>query len=69
MLKICSDFAHTHNIIFNSKKTMCIKYGSKLNGEKAFFNGESLSWVDKVRHLGNYVDNTCTDFIDCKMKK
>ena len=26
-------------------------------------------WTDKVRHLGNFIDTTCTDYIDCLTKK
>ena len=28
-----------------------------------------LEWTDKVRHLGNFIDTTCTDYIDCIVKK
>ena len=28
-----------------------------------------LEWTDKVRHLGNFIDTTCTDYIDCITKK
>ena len=29
MLKICNEFAQTNKIIFNSKKTICIKFDDK----------------------------------------
>ena len=58
------------NIIFNSKKTVCIKFGSTIiKGESAFFEGVMLEWTDKVRHLGNFIDTTCTDYIDCIANK
>ena len=28
-----------------------------------------LEWTDIVRHLGNFIDSKCTDFIDCIAKK
>ena len=30
MLKICHNFAQSNSIIFNNKKTVCIKFGRKL---------------------------------------
>ena len=30
MLKICSSFAQSNNIIFDNKKTVCIKYGKEI---------------------------------------
>ena len=30
MLKICHSFAQSNSIIFNNKKTVCIKFGRKL---------------------------------------
>ena len=58
-----------NNIIFNSKKTVCIKFGCNIiEGESAFFDGVKLDWTDKVRHLGNFIDTTCTDYIYCITK-
>ena len=38
MLKICNEYRLENNIIFNSKKTVCIKFGSAVfEGESAFF--------------------------------
>ena len=37
MLKICNEYRLENNIIFNSKKTVCIKFGSTvIEGESAF---------------------------------
>ena len=70
MLKICDTFARNNSIIFNSKKTLCIKFGHPVvRNEVAIFKGESLQWVDKVRHLGNLINNTCTDLLDCNFKR
>ena len=57
MLKICNQYRLEYNIIFNSKKTVCIKFGSTvIEGESAFFDGVKLEWTDKVRYLGNVID-------------
>ena len=38
MLKICNKYRLDNNIIFNSKKTVCIKLGSTvIEGESVFF--------------------------------
>ena len=70
MLEMCDKFALHYSIIFNCKKTVCIKFVDKIiAGEKAIFNGTYLEWADSVRHLGNYIDITCTGMIDCKAKR
>ena len=64
-------FFHKNNsILFNKKKTTCIKFGDLIkNGEKAFLDGSDLVWKVNVRHLGNFVDSTCNDDFDCNAKK
>ena len=70
MLKICNEFAQSNKIIFNSKKTICIKFGDKhITPEKAFLNSECLSWTDNIRHLGNFIDCSNRDMVDCGIKK
>ena len=54
MLKTCYSFAQSNSIIFNNKKTVCIKFGKEIvKNEKAVLNTHVLKWVDKVKHLGN----------------
>ena len=56
ILKIWDTFTDNNSIIFNSKKTLCIKFGNPvIRNEVTIFKGESLQWVDKVRHLGNFL--------------
>ena len=53
MLDICNKFAIDNLIIFNSKKTICIKYGEDVRvSEQVFMNGRLLSWHSEVIHLG-----------------
>ena len=67
MLKIYDKFVLHNSIIFNSKKTVCIKFGDKIiEAEKDIINCTYLEWADSVRHLGNYIDITCPAMIDCK---
>ena len=59
-----------NNIIFNSRKTVCIKFESiVIEGASAFFDGVKLEGTDKVRHPGNFIDSACTDYIDCIVLK
>ena len=55
-------------IQFNSKKSMCIKYGEKYDCEKSQLNEEAITWVNSVKHLGNIINNDLNDIDDCKMK-
>ena len=55
-LKICHIFAEKNSILFNSKKTVCIKFGGNVvRNEEAYLNSHPLLWMDKVRHLGNII--------------
>ena len=54
MLKLCDNYATVYNDIFNSKKTVYIKFGNEvIRNEAAFLNNQPLKWNEKVRHLGN----------------
>ena len=68
MLSICEEFGKEYFIQFNNKKSMCIQYGEKYDGEKAQLNEETIIWVDSVKHLGNIINNDLNDIDDCKMK-
>ena len=70
MRKICNEFAQSNKIIFNSKKTICLKFCDKhITQEKAFLNSECLSLTDNIRHLGNFIDCSNSDMVDCGIKK
>ena len=49
MLDICNKFAIDNFIKFNSKKTICIKYGEDVRvSEQVFMNGRLLSWHSEI---------------------
>ena len=51
-------FAH-ENCTFNTKKTVCIKFGELIKPQEfAKLHGQLLKWQTNVRHLGNYLNNT-----------
>ena len=69
MLKICSDFAQNFSLTFNSNKSMCIKFGESVNDrEKIMLNDLQIAWVNDVRHLGNYINKSLSDKLDCQQK-
>ena len=62
MLKICYSFAQSNSIILIKKKTVCIKFSEEIiKNEKAVLNTHVLKWVDKVKHLGNYMNKGCNE--------
>ena len=49
---------------------MCIKYGDKVElNEHVVMNGNIIECADNVRHLGNFVDLTLSDSLDCRYKR
>ena len=52
MLDICNKFAAEHYLIFNSKKSLAIKYGKEVNDTEYVLLGQNrINWVDSVKHL------------------
>ena len=69
MIDICSQFALDYSLTFNSKKSVCIKFGENVKDcERIKLGTVYIDWVDKIKHLGNYIDSTLSDKLDCKMK-
>ena len=70
MLDICNKFAAEHYLIFNSKKSLAIKYGKEVNNTEYVLLGQDrINWVDSVRHLGNYFNTQLSDITDCMVKR
>ena len=42
MLKLCANYVILYNVIFNSKKNVCIKYGNEVIRSKAAFLNKQL---------------------------
>ena len=69
MLKICSNFAQNFSLTFSSNKSMCIKFGESVNDrEKIMLNDLQIAWDNDVRHLGNYINKSLSDKLDCQQK-
>ena len=70
MVLICETFAIEYDIKCNEKKTVAISFG---NGVKTAcqlkLNGQPVTWVREVKHLGNIVTSDLTDARDCARKR
>ena len=71
ILHICEDFALEYNVLFNCKKTICMRVGSggKPPDRSVTLNGSNLIWNRKVKHLGNVVTCDLSDADDITFKK
>ena len=48
---------------------MCIKFGDSANDKgKNMHNDLQIAWVKDVRHLGNYINRSLSDKLDCQHK-
>ena len=53
MLEICNTFAAEHNLIFNTKKSVGIKYGDPVCASETIYLGvNKIRWESSVCHLG-----------------
>ena len=69
LIVLCCEYAKEYDITFNLKKTVCIKCRSKIKiDEHVSMSGFPVQWSDSVRHLGNLVDSTLSDSLDCRYK-
>ena len=69
MIKICSFFGNSNHITFNCKKTVCIKFGGKTHDyEHLTLNGNDIEWVSEIKHLGNNLNISRNDELDCQIK-
>ena len=70
MIVLYCEYAKEYDITFNPKKTVCNKFGSKINiDENVSISGFPVQWSESVRHLGNFVDSTQSDSLDCRYKR
>ena len=70
IIVLCCEYAKEYDTTFNPKKTVCIKLGSKINIDKhVSMNGFTVQWSESARHIGNFVDSTLSDSLDCRYKQ
>ena len=64
LLNICDQYSNDHDLIYNSKKTMCMSFtpkSFKSHECKLSLNQESLSYVREARYLGVVIQSSGTD--------
>ena len=65
MLDICKTFSDSTGLVFNARKTMCIKFhhGNHTDVEQypIYLGHDKLVWCNQVKHLG-HIFNCCVDF-------
>ena len=70
MLQICAEFPETFSLTFNSMKSICLKLGDDVNvNEIIKLIGSQIPWVKEIKHLGNYVNKTFSDKLDCQYNR
>ena len=66
MIDICCEYTEEYDIEFNPTKTVCIKYGDKVQlYEHVVMNGNIIKWAYNVRYRGNFVDVALSDSLEC----
>ena len=69
LLDICSEFAATHNVVFNVKKSQCLIVASKNNvirPTRPNFQlcGAGLPYADSYTYLGHIISSDLSDNVD-----
>jgi len=67
MLNICDVYGCMHNILFNSRKSVCFKIGSKWSSatDCMKLNNEDIKWVSSCKYLGVMFVTGLTLHVDC----
>ena len=71
LIRVCEDFARDYNVLFNAKKTVCMRVG--FSGEPptrvVTLNGAAVMWKQRIKHLGNIITSDLNDKCDIEYKK
>ena len=73
MLHICEEFGNEYSVIYNSKKTVCIKCSIVSNHREQkpemSLNSEALSWAECVKDLGNHIRSDLSEAKEIQRKQ
>ncbi len=64
MLRICSDYAQSHSIIFNPSKTKCMFFTNNQNelyDKEIYFMDRKIDFVEKCKFLGSIITTNISD--------
>jgi hypothetical protein len=71
MLDACSVFALYNNVLYNPAKSHCIRFSSVRPAVVQFpvcLQGQQLTWVDCITHLGHILSSNCDDSNDIRKR-
>ena len=71
MINVCEIFADEFDVTFNTKKTLCICYGSDNDAtlRQVSLKGVKIPWQSTVKHLGNVLMYNLHDEADVYKKR
>ena len=63
---ICEKFAKEYHVIFNEKKSFCMRIGGNGTAPRrsVTMNGEPILWKSQIRHLGEFITHDLRDLND-----
>ena len=67
---ICENFAKEYHVIFNEKKSFCMRIGVDGTAPRrsVTMNGEPILWKSQIQHLGNFITHDLSDLNDITYK-
>ena len=70
MVNTCEPYGLEFGMDDNAAKSMCVRFSRKKKPTPDIkLNGNSLPWVDCVKHLGNYLTYDLSDTHEIRVKK
>jgi len=74
LIDICSDYACKHNILFNGRKTVCMRFESHGKNKimykpKIELKSSFLNWVNSYSYLGYQIDNSSKKYDDNEIQR
>jgi hypothetical protein len=72
MLNVCEKYGKEFDVIYNPKKTQCMKFTRDTSGVKFKSDislcGQNLEWVDSVKYLGNWITYNLKETVEINKK-
>ena len=72
MINICEDFAIEYSMEYNVSKSVCLLFSKKslnVGLPNITLSQRELSWVSKVKHLGNYISGDLSEEHEIRLKR